>query len=68
MAEFGRFQRELEHCQEKFVVEALAEELPPEWVDMALARSGRQSKRRRLLTAEFMIWFTVLLGIFGTGT
>lgn len=54
----------VEHEQDGFVVEGLAEALRLEWVNEALKWSGRKSVRRRLLPAEFVVWFVVLLGLY----
>jgi hypothetical protein len=47
-----------------FVVEALAKELPSKWISDALRKTGKTTKRKRLLPAGFMLWFVVLLGLF----
>jgi len=64
MSVFGTTVFRLEHDQEDFVVEALAEALRPEWIQEALAESGRASIRERLLPARFIVWFVILLGLF----
>ena len=64
MSVFGTTMFRLEHEQEDFVVEALAEALRPEWIEEALAESGRASIRERLLPARFIVWFVILPGLF----
>lgn len=54
----------LELERDAFVVEAIAKELDPEWVRKALRECGRDSIRKRLLPASFMVWFVILLGLF----
>ena len=54
----------LEVARKSFAVEALAEELRPEWVTDAVVASGRQAKRTRLLPPKVMVWFLILLALF----
>lgn len=63
MSWIGRALTGLERRGQPFVVEALAAELPPEWVDAVLTKSGRQSQRVRALPAAFTVWFVILLGL-----
>jgi len=58
----GRQQLELE--KNAFVVEAIAKEFKPEWVQETLHECGRESLRQRLLPASFVVWFVILLGLF----
>ena len=46
------------------MVETLAEALRPEWIQEALAESGRASIRERLLHARFIVWLVILLRLF----
>ena len=54
-----------EHEQDNFVAGALTKGLRLKWVNEALKWSGRHSVRGRLLPAEFVVWFVVLLGLCG---
>jgi hypothetical protein len=54
----------LERPPPDFTVEALAAVLPQAWVQDAVAASGRQSSRRRLLPAVLTVWMVTLLGLF----
>lgn len=64
MSWIGRVIAGLERREQPFVVEALADELSPEWIDEVLTETGRHSRRVRALPAPFMVWFVVLLGLF----
>jgi hypothetical protein len=55
---------ELESKSDTFVVEALAAELKPEWIEQALRQTQRESIRERSLPASFTLWLIVLLGLF----
>jgi hypothetical protein len=46
---------------------ALVELIPPEWVEAALLRTGRQSRRRRRLPAAGVLWLVIALGLFSEG-
>ena len=54
----------LEHFQKNFVVEALAKVILPEWIQAALIKNDRQSRRQRQLPAPFVVWFVILLGLY----
>ena len=56
--------RNLERQSPDFVIEALSDALPPQWVTQALEQSGCSSIRKRLLPAPFMVWFVILMGLF----
>lgn len=64
MKHIGRIIEGLEHRGEDFVVEALAKELPPEWISDVLAQTGRESVRQRLLPARLTVWLVILMGLF----
>lgn len=64
MKEIVKSQEPLEFKKEAFVVEAIAKELKPEWVQEALQECGRESIRQRVLPASFVMWFVILLGLF----
>ena len=64
MKKIGKEWAELESQDGDFVVEALAKELPREWITEALRQSGRTAERKRLLPLSFMLWFMILLGLF----
>ena len=59
----GRSLGSLEDFQNKFVVEALADTVRPEWIDGALSAHERHSQRRRRLPAQVVVWFVVMLGL-----
>ena len=64
MSCIARKVRSLERLPEDFTVEALAAVLPQTWVQDAIAGSGCQSRRRRLLPAVLTVWMVTLLGLF----
>jgi hypothetical protein len=64
MSCIARKVRSLERLPENFTVEALAAVLPQAWVQDAVAASGCQSRRRRLLPAVLTVWMVALLGLF----
>lgn len=64
MNSIGRRAEYLEFSGEDFVVEALSKDLDPELVRRVLRDTGRESKRRRSLPAEFTVWFVIMMGIY----
>jgi hypothetical protein len=64
MKKIVRRRKQLEFEKNAFVVEAIAKELKPEWVQETLRECGRESLRERLLPASFIVWFVILLGLF----
>lgn len=63
MKRIGQNVSMLEVEPSEFAVEALGKELRAEWIEEALRVTGRNSIRRRLLPARFVLWFVVLLGV-----
>lgn len=55
---------DLDLSSQKFGVEALSDVLDPVWIEDALCRSGRHSRRERLLPARVALWMVVLLALF----
>jgi hypothetical protein len=53
-----------ESLSENFVVEALAQHLPPTLIRRVLRQTGCDSQRRRSLPAELVVWLVILLGLF----
>jgi hypothetical protein len=64
MKEIVRRREQLEVEKNAFVVEAIAKEIRPEWIQETLRECGRESLRTRLLPAPFVVWFVILLGLF----
>lgn len=46
---------------------ALCEMIPPGWIESALARTGRESRRVRRLPAAAVVWLVIALGLFSEG-
>ena len=64
MKKIVRSRKQPEFEKNAFVVEAIAKEIKPEWVQETLHECGRESIRQRLLPASFIVWFVILLGLF----
>ncbi len=64
MSSIGKTASGLERRSGGFCVEALAKELPVEWISEALREAGGESVRERLLPAALTAWLVILMGLF----
>lgn len=60
----GKFFPKLEEWLAGFSVETFAEIIPPAWVEEALEKYGRNSQRKRKLTAPLTVWLVIGMGLF----
>lgn len=63
MSSIGGSFEKLESWFESFSIEVFANVVKPEWIDQSLEAAGRQSKRRRKLTAPFTVWLVIAMAV-----
>ena len=64
MGIIGRSFEKLDGWLGNFCLEVFASVLTPEWIDEALERTGRETKRERKLTASLSVWLLIGMGLF----
>lgn len=56
--------QKVEGCLASFSIKTFASILQPRWIDEVLQATGRQTMRERKLTAPFVVWLTIAMGLF----
>lgn len=64
MGIIGKSFTRLEGWLRDFSIEVFASILRPEWIEEALERLGRQTKRERKLTSPLTVWLVIAMGLF----
>lgn len=64
MGIIGSSFEKLEGWLSSFTIEVFASIFKKEWIDQALEKTGRQSRRERKLTAGLTVWLAIALGFY----
>ena len=64
MGIIGSSFEKLEGWMGSFTLEVFASTLKKEWIDQALEKTGRATKRERKLTAVFTVWLAIALAFY----